>query len=441
MAEGGFLALNERDRDRLKELHALIRGHIGTSEAAERLRLTARQVRRLAKRVRAEGDRGVVHRLRGRPSNRRLSEKVRAKALALLRRPEYRDFGPTLGSEHVARRDVLVSRETLRKWMVQDGLWRGRRQKIEQIHTWRERRPAFGELVMMDSSDHAWLEGRGPRIWLIAMIDDASSRLWARFVEQDTTAENLRTLRGWLERYGRPLALYTDRDSIFVTPRTREQIALWGPAPPTDFEAALDELGIEWIAAYSPQAKGRVERLFETLQDRLLKELRVARVSTLEDANRFLEECFLPFWEQRFTLEPRQPQDAHRPLGKVDLDSVLCLRETRKVTSDYTLSLDRHRWAIPRDQVRPGLRSARVLVERRLDGSLWARFRGHRLQLRPAPAASPSGLRPPVLAAKASRPRKPWHPPKDHPWLQSMRLHMLKRSLLLGAKADISTLR
>jgi DNA-binding Lrp family transcriptional regulator len=438
MAEEGFLALSQRDRDRLKELHGVIRRQIAVREAARRVKLSPRQVRRLLKRVRSEGDRGVIHRLRGRRSNRRLGEKVRAKALALLRRPEYRDFGPTLGSEHLARRDVVVSRETLRRWMVEEGLWRGRQQRIEQIHIWRERRAAFGELVLMDSSDHAWLEGRGPRIWLVAMIDDASSRLWARFVERDTTEENLRTLRGWLERYGRPLALYTDKDSIFVTSRSRQQIEQWGPAPATDFAEALAELGIEWIAAHSPQAKGRVERLFETLQDRLLKELRVAHVSTLEAANQFLEEWFLPFWQERFTVEARQAHDAHRPLGTADLDSVLCLRETRKLTSDYTLSLNRQRWAISRDQVRPGLRNARVLVERRLDGSLWARFRGHHLQLRAAPAAKPCGLRPPGLAAKPKLKVPPWpKPAPDHPW----RTSWSKRSLLLGRQADTSTLR
>jgi hypothetical protein len=322
--------------------------------------------------------------------------------------------------------------------MVEEGLWRTRRQRIEQIHTWRERRAAFGELVLMDSSDHEWLEGRGPRIWLIAMIDDASSRLWARFVEHDSSEENLRTLRGWLQRHGRPLALYTDRDSIFVTPRSPQQLEQWGPAPATDFGAALEELGIEWIPAYSPQAKGRVERLFETLQDRLLKELRVAHVSTLENANRFLEDFFLPYWQQRFTVEPRQAQDAHRPLGKLDLDSVLCSREWRQVTSDYTLSLDRQRWAISRNQVLPGLRKARVLVERRLDGSSWVRFRGHHLSLRAVAAATPSGLRPPVAAANHKLKVPPWPKPSaTHPWRRAWS----KRSLLLGAKADISTLR
>lgn len=433
----GVLALSQRDRDRLNELHGVIRGEIGTGVAGRRLGVSPRQVRRLVRRLRAEGDRGVVHRLRGRRSNRRLSEAIREKALNLLRKPEYVDFGPTLAAEHLERRGTRVSRETLRRWMLGAGLWRARRQRIEQVHTWRERRAAFGELVLMDSSDHDWLEGRGPRLYLIAMIDDASSRLWARFVEHDTSEENLRTLRGWLERYGRPLALYTDRDSIFETPRSPEQVDQRGPAPATDFAAALQELGIEWIPAYSPQAKGRVERLFETLQDRLLKELRVARVNSLEVANRFLEESFLSFWDERFTVAPRQRQDAHRPLGKLQLDSVLCLRESRLVTSDYTLSLHRQRWAISAPQVIPGLRNARVLVEQRLDGTLWVRFRGRHFALHHVAAPTPSGLRPPVAAAKRPRkvPPKP-NPGPDHPWRRPF-----KRSFLLCGQADISTLR
>ncbi len=438
MAEEGVLALSQRDRDRLRELHAVVRGELRSGQVAQRLGLSSRQVRRLAKRVRSEGDRGVIHRLRGRPSNRRLDAKLRERALRLLRRPEYADFGPTLGAEHLARRGLVVSRETLRRWLIEEGTWRARRQGVEQIHTWRERRSAFGELVLMDTSDHDWLEGRGPRLSLVAMIDDASSRMQARFFEHDTTDANLRTLRGWLERHGRPLALYTDRDSIFVTPRTREQVDLWGPAPPTDFEAALNELGIEWIPAYSPQAKGRVERLFGTLQDRLLKELRIARVRSLEGANRFLDEFFLEYWQQRFTVDPREPRDAHRPLGKVDLDSVLCRREQRQVTSDYTLSVDGQRWAIPREQILPGLRKARVFVEERLDGSRWVRFRGHHLSLRPVAVASPSGLRPPGLAAKPKRKAAPWpKPAPDHPWRRSWS----KWSPLLCRRADISTLR
>ena len=331
-----------------------------------------------------------------------------------------------------------MSKETLRQWMIEIGLWKPCRQRLRPVHVWRERRAAFGELVMMDSSPLRWLEERGPQLQLIAMIDDASSRFWGRFVEHDSTAENFRTLQGWLRRYGRPLALYTDKNSLFYTSRPTQWAEQLEDSPArTQFGRALHELGIEWIAAHSPQAKGRIERLFGTLQDRLVKQMRLAGVNTREQANRYLEEVFLPAWEQRFTVAPRQSQDAHRPLGREHrLEEILSVREPRSVANDYTVRWAGQRWAIARAAVRAGLRRARVLVERRLDGSLWARFRDHYLPLQPCPAApllaaTPSGLRPPGLAAK-TRTKTKYVPPSTHPW---------KRTLLLGRKADISTLR
>jgi DNA-binding Lrp family transcriptional regulator len=432
MAGEDVLALTQRDRDRLKELHAVIRKRQTMAEAARHMGVSRRQARRMVRRLEREGDRGVIHRLRGRPSNRAISEAVRSRAVKLLSQERYRDFAPTLAAEHLDRAGISVSRETVRAWQTQAGQWRPHKQRIEVVHVWRERRAAFGELVLMDTSDHDWLEGRGPRLYLIAMIDDATSRLWGRFVESDSTAENLRTLRGWLERYGRPVALYTDKNTIFQTPRTPEHIERWGPAPPTHFAAALEELGVEWIAAHSPQAKGRVERLFETLQDRLVKEMRIAGICTTEGADHFFRESFIPLWLVRFSKPPRSHHDAHRPLGSLHLDSVLCHRHHRLVTSDYTIALNGRRWAIAREHVQPGLRKARVLIEERLDGSCWARYRDRRIPLRSLPAPAPlaetsSGLRPPDLSAKPKPPRPRTKPAPDHPWRRPF-----SRTLLLG---------
>jgi len=431
------IELSQRERERLKVLHEVKRGHLRQREAAGRLQLSPRQVRRLLRRVKQEGDGGLMHRLRGRPSNRKIAACQQRRILAEVRR-RYADFGPTLAAEQMAPQGLRVSRETLRQWMMEAGLWKARRQRLRPVHVWRERRAAFGELVMMDSSPLRWLEERGPQLQLIAMIDDASSRFWGRFVEHDSTAENFRTLQGWLRRYGRPLALYTDKNSLFYTSRPTQWAEQLEDSPArTQFGRALHELGIEWIAAHSPQAKGRIERLFGTLQDRLVKQMRLAGVNTREQANRYLEEVFLPAWEQRFTVAPRQSQDAHRPLGREHrLEEILSVREPRSVANDYTVRWAGQRWAIARAAVRAGLRRARVLVERRLDGSLWARFRDHYLPLQPCPAAprlaaTPSGLRPPGLAAK-TRTKTKYVPPPTHPW---------KRTLLLGRKADISTLR
>ena len=430
------IALSQRERDRLHVLHELQQGRFTQFTAAQRMKLTARQVRRLLLRLREEGDRAVMHGLRGRPSNRKFAVSFERKVLARVGQ-RYADFGPTLAAEHLAKEGLALSRETLRKWMSKAAFWRPRCQRVKKIHVWRERRASFGELVMQDSSPFRWLEERGPACQLIAVIDDATSRFYARFTEHDTTDENLRTFGEWVRRYGRPLAHYTDKNSIFRTTcpaALAEQ--LQGEATRSQFGRALKELGIEWIAAHSPQAKGRIERLFETLQDRLVKEMRLAGIDNIAAANHFLEMRFLPAWEQRFTVAPRKPRNAHRRLDREQhLEEILSVRAARKVADDHTVSWEGTRWGVPREEVCAGLRGAQVEIERRLDGSHWLRFRGRYLRLRHCPAAapravSPSGLRPPGLTANPlSKVHK--SAPPNHPW----------RTFQYGRKPDISTLR
>src|SRR5712692_7249132 len=349
------IALSQRERDRLRVLHQVQQGHLTQVEAAGRVELCDRQVRRLLLRLREQGDQAVVHGLRGTPSNRKLAARFEQKILARVRQ-RYADFGPTLAAEHLAKEGFLLSRETLRKWMSKAAFWRPRCQRVKKIHVWRERRASFGELVMQDSSPLHWLEDRGPACQLIALIDDATSRMWARFTEHDTTEENLRTFGGWVRRYGRPLAHYTDKNSIFrkAGPQPLPE-QLRGDPLRTQFGRALSELGIEWIAAHSPQAKGRIERLFETLQDRLVKEMRLAGIDSLEGANHFLEMRFLPEWEQRFTVAPRNARNAHRRLGREQhLEEILSVRVARKVAQDHTVSWDGNRWGVPREEVCAG---------------------------------------------------------------------------------------
>jgi Helix-turn-helix domain len=315
------IELSGKERERLKVLHEVEQKHWKQVEAARRLRLTDRQVRRLQARLRQQGDRGIVHRMRGRPSNRKIPDAVKQRALRELRQAHYAGFGPTLASEHLAAQGLGVSRETLRGWMSQAHLWRPRGRRLKAVHVWRPRRSTFGELVMMDSSSYRWLEDRGPACHLIALIDDATSRAWGRLVEHDSTEENQRTLGSWVERWGRPLALYTDKNSLFVTTRPVQWQEQLHDAPArTQFGRALQELGIEWIAAHSPQAKGRIERLFGTLQDRLVKQMRWAEIDSLERANRFLEITFWPFWNKRFAVPPGRQGDAHRRLGGAHID-------------------------------------------------------------------------------------------------------------------------
>ncbi len=294
----------------------------------------------------------------------------------------YRGFGPTLASEHLAKKHgIEVSRETLRGWMQAAGLWKGRRRRPENVHVWRERRSRCGELGQWDTSDHDWLEGRGSeRLYLISMIDDATSRVYARFVGSDSTEENMRTLRGYLELYGRPVGFYTDKASHFHTTekRLRDRPGVEQDPkdmPPTQIGRALRELNITWIAAHSPQAKGRVERSFDTAQDRLVKEMRVAGVKTLEQANRYLHDEFLPWWNETLTVEPAGADDAHRKLDKQhDLAAILSHVETRQVKGNYTVPVDGRHCVIDKGSICTGLRGETVRVEWRLDGSLAMRF-------------------------------------------------------------------
>jgi transposase InsO family protein len=263
--------------------------------------------------------------------------------------------------------------------MIRGKLWHTKRDKVKQAHMWRPRRSRFGELVQWDTSEHDWLEGRGEKLYLIAMIDDATSRLFARFVRHDSTEENMRLLWSYVEKFGRPLAFYTDKASIFRTAEKRkrdEPGVEKDPVemPPTQIGRALREIGIEWIAAHSPQAKGRIERNFGTAQDRLVKGMRVAGVKTIEQANEYLNNTYLVWWDRELTVEPANADDAHRPLDKSQSLAVSLSRvETRQVRNDYTLRFDGAFYQIARQAIVGGLRGANVRVEQRLDGSLAVR--------------------------------------------------------------------
>jgi transposase len=380
------LSMSVKERDRLKVLDAVHKGHISQKQAAEELDVSTRWVRKLLRRVAEEGDRGVIHKLRGRASNRKTPEKVKQKAVSIFRQQklarQWHDYGPTLAAEELAADyGIAVGKETLRKWLIEAGLWQARRVRLARVHQWRARRERLGELVQWDTSEHDWLEGRGAKLYLIAMIDDATSRVVARFVAHDSTEENLKLLRTYLETHGRPLAFYTDKASLFQTAPKAAHHRDAPPAQPTHIGRALQELNIEWIAAHSPQAKGRIERFFGTAQNRLLKGLRKAKAATLAEANRYLDQIYLPHWNQRFIVPAVQAADAHRPLGPLALDSILSCVQSRTVAQDHTIRLDGSLWQIPAEYVRSGLRGARVSIERRLDGSHWIRWRKQFLPL------------------------------------------------------------
>lgn len=427
-----------RERDRLKVLHEVEKGQLKQREAAAQLRMSERGFRKLLGRYRKQRDRAVVHGLRNRPSNRRLDRKTALRAVAAVRR-DYSDFGPTLAAEYLAKeRNIVVSRETLRRLLIAEGHWKATPRKAKSVHVWRQRRACRGELVQWDTSIHAWLEDRGPdRMYLIALIDDATSTLFARFVTADSTEHHMRVLAAYLERYGRPQSVYTDKASLFqptLAPGWNQEEP--GPKTETQMGRALRELGIEWIAAHSPQAKGRVERCFGTLQDRLVKGLRRARVASLEEANRYLEEQFLPEWNRRFTVEAASEVDAHRLVGDLALASVLSHAETRRVMNDYTISWHTQRWQIPAAAVRPGLRGSSVRIEQRLDGTLQARIGKDFAELKTCHEPRPANPTPP----KRPQPRYV-PPPGASRWMQGFTLRRSAQPIPPGSGRPPGSLR
>ena len=404
-----------RERDRLVVLKKAQKKRITQEQAAGELRMTPRQVRRLLGRLSKEGDKAVLHKLRGRPSNRKTEEKTRARIVSILSGEVYRGFGPTLAAEYLKKRHgIVIGREALRQIMMTTGLWRARRRKGRR--TFVADTPQLPARTGPVRHQHSRLAGRaGREDVLIHMIDDATSELTAHFVRSDSTEENMRLLWFYLERHGRPLAFYTDKASLFRTaPKTpRDQKALpreeREPSPPTQIGRALAELGIVWIGAHSPQAKGPVERSFGTAQDRLVKGLRVARVKTLEGANRYLDEDFLPWWNQHLKVAPAHPADAHRLWsGEHDLAAILSEVQTRQVASDYTIRLEGKIYLIARDQIRPGLRYASVRIEKRLDGAVAVRFGAQYLPLTictPAVKAETRASSPPTGPRRTGRAR------------------------------------
>ena len=331
--------LTVRELDRLRILNQVREGRLPQVVAASQMKLSTRQVRRMLAKLANKGPRGLGHGLRGRASNRQLGAGVLEHALALVK-SHYRDFGPTFAAEKLLERhDVSLSVNTLRKGMIGEGMWRGKRRKAKH-RAWRARRACVGELIQVDGSLHDWFEGRAPKCWLIAFVDDATSRLlWAEFARAEDTMTLMRLAMTYLRRFGRMLALYVDKDSIYKTTRDAavdEQLR--DEQPMTQFTRAMSELGIDVICANSPQAKGRVERGFKTHQDRLVKELRLAGISNIEAANKFLREVYVPAHNARFSEAPAHNVDAHRPIlrGQI-LERILCMRSSRVVANDFTL--------------------------------------------------------------------------------------------------------
>ena len=366
--EKGLLAMSASERERSHVMRALSKGLLRQQEAAERLDLSVRQVKRLMRRWRALGDAGLVSRQRGRPSPRRMEASKRARIEELLR-VKYPDFGATLAAEKLSEREgIEVSRETVRRIQMDLGLARARRRRSARVHSPRERRPRFGELIQIDGSPHDWFEGRGPRCTLIVFIDDATSRLTAlQFAPMETTKAYLSALRAHVLAHGVPLAFYSDRHGIF---RVNAKEAESGDGY-TEFGRVAERLRIELIQATTPQAKGRVERANQTLQDRLIKEMRLRGVSDMAGAQAFSRE-FIELWNAKFANPPLQAADAHRPWTKdaEALDEALARREERVLSKALTFSVGGKVYCVKTNGPGTALRGARITLLHFQDGAM-----------------------------------------------------------------------
>jgi len=412
----GLLVMSAKERERLKLFLRVQRGELQQKEAAALCRLDYRYLRRLYQRYCKQGDRGLVHQGRGRPSNRARSAEFKGAVLARYQE-RYPDFGPTLAAEKLTLDGLEVDHETLRGWLMKAGLWQ-RRRKRKRHRSWRERRAHFGELVQLDGSHHRWFEKRAGKCCLMNMVDDAQGTTLSWLAEEETIFAAMKLLWLWIERYGIPQSLYTDKKNVYVIDeKTRQIAAESGLEVLTQFGRACKQLGIEIITAHSPQAKGRVERNHGTYQDRLVKELRLAEISTIEAGNQFLHSSYCDHINQKFAVAPRARADYHRPAHGYDLASIFCIEAERSVTTDWTV-----RFANQYYQLQPVHKAAvgkgTVLVRRYLNGELHFYYRDRDLLY----TLLPERPKPKTVVKKKNKKRggastiKPYVPPAAHAW-------------------------
>ena len=411
--------MSKKELTRLEVMQRLKGKRLKQREASQMLGISVRQVKRLYRNYLASGAKGMVSQKRGKGSNHRLSEEVVQQARDLIYE-RYRDFGPTLAHEKLVEKHQLkISDESVRKLMIAEGLWKPKRAKRVATHQMRERRACFGELVQIDGSDHDWFEGRGERSTLLVYIDDATGQileLW--FVEHESFFGYAEATRHYLERYGKPVAFYSDKHGIFRVNQNQDSGTSAGI---TQFGRALQELDVQIVCANSPQAKGRVERANQTLQDRLVKELRLEGISDRPTANAYLE-TFRQDFNRRFAVLPRSSHDAHRPLlATDDLEHILSHQESRTLTKNLTLQYDRATYQIQTRRPSYALHNAKVTVCQKASGDVTILYQNKPLdftlfQSQPRLAMEVTSK---TIDAELHPPQKGHKPAADHPWRRS----------------------
>jgi len=409
MAGKDIIMISERELNRSHIIHKVLDKKLKQVKAAGILNLSDRQIRRIVKRVRKEGKTGVIHKSRGRFSNRAIPKRIKDKVIKLYRE-KYGDFGPTHASEKLFEtHKIKMGIQTLRNWLIKDGAWQIRR-KHRKHRQWRERKHYFGEMIQIDGSDHDWFEGRGPECVLMGYIDDATNNVFARFYEYEGTIPLMDSFKGYIELCGIPQSVYIDNHTTYKSPKKRSiEDELNNTEPLSQAGRALKELGVDVIHAYSPQAKGRVERLFRTLQNRLIKEMRLIGIKTIGNANKFLE-YYLPIHNKRFSFKAIGDGNLHRELPKgIDLDRILCIKTKRGLRNDFTVRHSKRLY-----QVIDHVNTKAVIVEDRIDGSMFITYKGTALKHR---EISERPVRENRQEKKyIFKPKKIYRPPADHPW-------------------------
>lgn len=408
MAGKDIFEMSQRELKRLHVIHNVLERELKQAEAAEVLSLSDRQIRRLIKHVREEGDRGVIHKSRGKPSNSSLPKKIKDKAIELYRK-KYEGFGPTLASEKLLELDGLrVNDETLRRWLTGSGDWE-RARKSRKHRQWRPRKPCFGEMVQIDGSHHDWFEGRGPKCVLMGYIDDATGKVYARFYDYEGTIPAMDSFKRYSKKYGIPACVYLDKHTTYKSPG--KKTLMYDEELLSQFQRAMKELEVKVKHAHSPQAKGRVERLFRTFQDRVVKEMRLERIKTVEEANKFLT-GYLPIYNGKFMVQPSEKANLHRPVPKgLNLDSILCIKRERVLRNDFTIAYEGKLY-----QITESTKAEKVIVEKRVNGAMLITYNGAVLKFREITERYEKIKKPSI-----GKIRIPQKPRTDHPWKKLIR--------------------
>ena len=407
-----ILIMSQKEIQRLQIIQKVLGEEINQQEATEVLRISDRQVRRVVKRVREVGAKGITHQLRGRKGNRRIDQKKRIQIIGIYRKV-YEGFGPRLASEKLLERErIKINEETLRLWLIEEGLWKKRKGQKEKKRSWRARKNHCGSMVQMDGSHHDWLEGRGSKLALMGYIDDATSRVYGKFYDYEGTQPAFDSLKGYIKKHGLPRSIYLDKHSTYKINKAQryKEWPFRDEEELTQFARGCQQLGIELIYANSPQAKGRIERLFETFQDRLVKELRLERVKTLKEANQLMIR-YLPKFNKRFSVIASQPGDLHRPVLGVNLDEILSIQKEHVLRNDRTFVHEKQ-WYQVLDRTRAG----KIMVHEHLNGRMAVKYGKNRLSYK----LIEGPIKRKVI--RKIKPRKSFVPPKGSYWRDGFKL-------------------